>query len=387
MAELNWPLNPTIGQEYTSPNGDTWIWNGYAWDAVGETIIGPTGPTGISGNDGAVSSRWTLQNTAGTPSPGITEFIIDDEDWASTTTLRVQSNSLQGNFSGFLTYASNQKSSGNQVIIQITNVNDPTNYAIFDIFSIAFEFGSVYAFVIDSVFSSNGSPVVDEDYSISFAVGASSASTDTNFANTDLTFDASRSHDITPTKFLQITSDAGNFEEAYFFLAGSTAGPGRVNPIASLGYDVNYISFDPDFSTLIGTSVFIASTDLLSISGDNVIVTGSGTNGDIVTGNNSVSSISSNANRDTRPVIVSSKNSTILDGVDNSVILGGSTITAEQSNSAYLSHPVVISDTAPSETDDTSGTQGEIRYDTNYLYIKTSVGWKRVELSTFTAPL
>ena len=29
---INWPVSPTIGQLYTSSNGDVWRWNGYAWD-------------------------------------------------------------------------------------------------------------------------------------------------------------------------------------------------------------------------------------------------------------------------------------------------------------------------------------------------------------------
>lgn len=29
---INWPDSPTIRQQYTSPNGDVWCWNGYAWD-------------------------------------------------------------------------------------------------------------------------------------------------------------------------------------------------------------------------------------------------------------------------------------------------------------------------------------------------------------------
>ena len=34
MADINWPTGPTTGRQYTSPNGQTWNWNGYAWDAI-----------------------------------------------------------------------------------------------------------------------------------------------------------------------------------------------------------------------------------------------------------------------------------------------------------------------------------------------------------------
>lgn len=37
----------------------------------------------------------------------------------------------------------------------------------------------------------------------------------------------------------------------------------------------------------------------------------------------------------------------------------------------------------PTGTADASGTQGDIRYDDSYMYIKTSAGWKRTALSTF----
>jgi hypothetical protein len=37
----------------------------------------------------------------------------------------------------------------------------------------------------------------------------------------------------------------------------------------------------------------------------------------------------------------------------------------------------------PSSTSDTQGEAGDMLYDDNYIYIKTSAGWKRVSLSTF----
>jgi len=47
---IDWPSNPVLDQIYTSPNGDQWKWNGYAWDYVGpDYAVGPTGPTGPAG--------------------------------------------------------------------------------------------------------------------------------------------------------------------------------------------------------------------------------------------------------------------------------------------------------------------------------------------------
>lgn len=44
---------------------------------------------------------------------------------------------------------------------------------------------------------------------------------------------------------------------------------------------------------------------------------------------------------------------------------------------------VVISDYTPTSTNDTKGDTGNFAFDSNYLYVKTSVGWKRSALSTF----
>jgi hypothetical protein len=38
MGEIIWPDSPTIGQIYTSDNGDSWIWNGYGWDSLGSNV-------------------------------------------------------------------------------------------------------------------------------------------------------------------------------------------------------------------------------------------------------------------------------------------------------------------------------------------------------------
>lgn len=46
MPTINFPANPTIGQQYTFANR-TWEWNGQGWQAAqGPYNIGPTGPTG-----------------------------------------------------------------------------------------------------------------------------------------------------------------------------------------------------------------------------------------------------------------------------------------------------------------------------------------------------
>jgi len=37
---INWPEPGYIGETYTSPNGNTWIWNGYGWNTLGSAPEG-----------------------------------------------------------------------------------------------------------------------------------------------------------------------------------------------------------------------------------------------------------------------------------------------------------------------------------------------------------
>jgi hypothetical protein len=61
MSEINWPSNPptlgnNIGYTFTQDN-KTWVWNGYAWDALGESVQGPTGPAGPTGDTGPTGAN------------------------------------------------------------------------------------------------------------------------------------------------------------------------------------------------------------------------------------------------------------------------------------------------------------------------------------------
>ena len=57
---INWPVPTTVGEIYTSPNGDKWEWNGYGWDTFGSIgITGPIGPTGGTGPAGATGAGAT----------------------------------------------------------------------------------------------------------------------------------------------------------------------------------------------------------------------------------------------------------------------------------------------------------------------------------------
>jgi len=63
---IRFPSNPSIGQIYAVPSGESWVWNGYAWDtAGGGPGGGGTGPTGPEGPAGA-------QGPPGPPGPAAT---------------------------------------------------------------------------------------------------------------------------------------------------------------------------------------------------------------------------------------------------------------------------------------------------------------------------
>lgn len=68
---INWPVPTTVGEIYTSPNGDKWEWNGYGWDTFGSIgITGPIGPTGGTGPTGAGATGATGP-TGGSAAPSV----------------------------------------------------------------------------------------------------------------------------------------------------------------------------------------------------------------------------------------------------------------------------------------------------------------------------
>lgn len=46
------PSSPSIGDVYSTPTGESWVWNGYAWDSVGDGPQGVQGPQGFQGSSG-----------------------------------------------------------------------------------------------------------------------------------------------------------------------------------------------------------------------------------------------------------------------------------------------------------------------------------------------
>ena len=64
-SSINWPSGAMTGQTYQSPDGDIWIWTGYAWDALGSPgPVGPQGPIGVPGTAGTAGTAG-IPGTAG----------------------------------------------------------------------------------------------------------------------------------------------------------------------------------------------------------------------------------------------------------------------------------------------------------------------------------
>ena len=66
---------------------------------------------------------------------------------------------------------------------------------------------------------------------------------------------------------------------------------------------------------------------------------------------------------------------------DRSVVLGGQNITGSTSDTVYVPYLNISYSGTPSSSGDTLGTIGAVRWDNNYLYLKTLSGWGRTLLS------
>ena len=92
---INWPIPTTVGEIYTSPNGDKWEWNGYGWDTFGSIgVTGPIGPTGGTGGTGGTGSTGA---TGTLPYKSYVAIISQGGTGAPTAT--VLENSLGGTVS------------------------------------------------------------------------------------------------------------------------------------------------------------------------------------------------------------------------------------------------------------------------------------------------
>jgi len=70
---ISFPTSPTLGQIYTLPTGQSWRWNGDAWESVGSPyVVGPQGPAGPTGPIGSTGPSGTTGPTGATGSQGVT---------------------------------------------------------------------------------------------------------------------------------------------------------------------------------------------------------------------------------------------------------------------------------------------------------------------------
>lgn len=61
MAALDFPNSPTLNQTYLSPDGRSWVWNGYVWNLTfGALAYGATGPTGPTGPEADLNPFFLL---------------------------------------------------------------------------------------------------------------------------------------------------------------------------------------------------------------------------------------------------------------------------------------------------------------------------------------
>lgn len=66
------PSSPSLGQIYTLPTGESWEWNGSAWQTLGSPgVTGPVGPQGPTGPTGPQGIQGPTGTTGATGSQGI----------------------------------------------------------------------------------------------------------------------------------------------------------------------------------------------------------------------------------------------------------------------------------------------------------------------------
>jgi hypothetical protein len=68
---ISFPTSPSIGQIYTLPTGESWEWNGSAWQTLGQpSATGPAGPQGVTGSTGATGPAGSNGPTGATGPAG-----------------------------------------------------------------------------------------------------------------------------------------------------------------------------------------------------------------------------------------------------------------------------------------------------------------------------
>ena len=86
---IDFPSSPGVGQQYTAPNGVTWVWDGVKWTALG--AAGPQTPIAMNDNriiNGDMRIDQRNNGAAGTASG----YTVDRWQFAGTTQTRERGN-------------------------------------------------------------------------------------------------------------------------------------------------------------------------------------------------------------------------------------------------------------------------------------------------------
>ena len=92
---ISFPLSPSLGQIYTLPTGESWEWNGSAWQTLGSPgvtgPVGPQGPTGPAGANGQSSNyfEYNAKTTINSGDPGNGFVIWDNVTQAAATQINI----------------------------------------------------------------------------------------------------------------------------------------------------------------------------------------------------------------------------------------------------------------------------------------------------------
>lgn len=145
----------------------------YLGNAV--TIDSITGDINVNGEsltkgvDGALSGRWELEYTDTSNPSTDAYFAINNPVWASASTIKFNVIAENGgDYSSYFNYVTSELTGGATMRIQVTNVNDNSNFAIFNTDDGASAF---YGYIFNLLTADtiwNGTPSLTDDYAISF---------------------------------------------------------------------------------------------------------------------------------------------------------------------------------------------------------------------------
>jgi len=135
--------------------------------ATGDILIG--GETFSKGVDGALSGRWELEYTDSSNPSTDAYFVINNPIWASASTIKFNVIAKNGgDYSSYFNYVTSELAGGATMRIQVTNVNDNSNFAIFNTDDGASAF---YGYIFNLLTADtiwNGTPSLTDNYAISF---------------------------------------------------------------------------------------------------------------------------------------------------------------------------------------------------------------------------